>query len=470
MKKYVLTAICLMFALRIYSQATLHDWDGQIARAAALITTDPEAAEDAFEELLKGKNKKNVALLVDIGKAYLKEGEVKTAKEYADRAKEIDKEYAQAYVLSGDVALAQKDVNLASSEYNQAIYFDEDCCEAYLKYADVYQNVNPQLSVDMLLRLQVKIPDDTRVDRMLGKVYYGMGEYGKAISAYGDYMGEGTPDLQDYTNYATLLYLNKEFVESLEVVKKGLSINPNDLTLSRLSMYDHCELGNYESGLEDAESFYSLADSSNYVYLDYVYYGRLLKKHSLYDDALKQYEKALALDSSKVEIHREISGVYEEQEDYPRAIESYRKYMDARHTSADMGELFFYGRLNYFAAADSSLKEQKSIYLSEADQAFARVAEYAPDNYLGSFWRARTNSLLDPETTEGLAKPYYEATLAILEQKPDASVPLVLECLSYLGYYYFLKEDYPTSKEYWERILLIDADNEAAKAALEIFK
>ena len=74
MKKYVLTAICLMFALRIYSQATLHDWDGQIARAAALITTDPEAAEDAFEELLKGKNKKNVALLVDIGRAYLKEG------------------------------------------------------------------------------------------------------------------------------------------------------------------------------------------------------------------------------------------------------------------------------------------------------------------------------------------------------------------------------------------------------------
>ena len=195
MKKYVLTAICLMFALRIYSQATLHDWDGQIARAAALITTDPEAAEGAFEELLKGKNKKNVALLVDIGKAYLKEGEVKTAKEYADRAKEIDKEYAQAYVLSGDVALVQKDVNLASSEYNQAIYFDEDCCEAYLKYADVYQSVNPQLSVDMLLRLQVKIPDDIRVDRMLGKVYYDMGEYGKAISAYGDYMDEGTIQL-----------------------------------------------------------------------------------------------------------------------------------------------------------------------------------------------------------------------------------------------------------------------------------
>ena len=276
--------------------------------------------------------------------------------------------------------------------------------------------------------------------------------------------------MQDYINYATLLYLNKEFVESLETVKKGLTLSPNNLTLCRLAMYDRCELGDYEAGLEDAKFFYSLADSTDYVYLDYVYYGRLLRKHSLYDDALKQYEMALGLDSTKVEIHREKSDVYEELRDYPRAIESYRKYMDARHTSADMGELFLYGRLNYFAAADTTLREYWDKYLVEADQAFARVSEYAPDNYLGSFWRARTNSLLDPETTEGLAKPYYEAALAILEQKSDVSVPLLVECLSYLGYYYFVKEDYPTSMGYWERILLVDADNETAKAALEGMK
>ena len=96
--------------------------------------------------------------------------------------------------------------------------------------------------------------------------------------------------------------------------------------------------------------------------------------------------------------------------------------------------------------------------------------EYAPDNYLGFFWRARTNSLKDPETIEGLAKPYYEASLAIFEQKPDPSVPLVVECLSYLGYYYFVKEDYPKSKEFWTRILAIDPENETAKAAMEGMK
>ena len=45
---------------------------------------------------------------------------------------------AVAYLLSGDVALKLNDVNKASSDYNQAIYLDENCSEAYFKYAQVY--------------------------------------------------------------------------------------------------------------------------------------------------------------------------------------------------------------------------------------------------------------------------------------------------------------------------------------------
>ena len=52
----------------------------------------------------------------------------------------------------------------------------------------MYQWVNPQLSIEMLERLQKKVPDDPRVDKQLGEIYYGMGEYGKAIEAYDEYM------------------------------------------------------------------------------------------------------------------------------------------------------------------------------------------------------------------------------------------------------------------------------------------
>ena len=469
-RKHFFSMMALVSVLVTYAQGQGKSWDNQVLQAAALIKGNPEAAEDAFETLLKGDNKKNVALLVDIGEAYLKEGDTETAQEYADRAKKVDSKCADAYVLSGDVAIAQKDVNRASSEYNQAIFFDENCCEAYLKYADVYQWVNPQLSIEMLERLEEKIPDDARVDRLLGEIYYGMGEYGKAIEAYDEYMETSAPEVKDYTRYATLLYLNKEFEASLQSVNKGLKINADNPVLKRLLMYDQYELGNYNAGLAGAIAFFSDTDSAEWVYLDHVYYGRLLKQNQQYNDALAQFEKALALDKAQTRIYQDISSVYEAKRDYPQAIDAFRTYMEAEQDAADMGKIFLYGRLNYYAATDSVWKDSQAVFLSEADIAFARVMEYAPENYLGFFWRARTNSLKDPETTEGLAKPYYEASLAILEQKPEISVPLVVECLSYLGYYYFVKEDYPKSKEFWARILEIEPDNETAKAALEGMK
>ena len=39
-----------------------------------MIKEDPAKASEAFDELLKGKNKKNAFLLVEIGRAYLDQG------------------------------------------------------------------------------------------------------------------------------------------------------------------------------------------------------------------------------------------------------------------------------------------------------------------------------------------------------------------------------------------------------------
>ena len=58
------------------------------------------------------------------------------------------------------------------------------------------------------------------------------------------------------------------------------------------------------------------------------------------------------------------------------------------------------------------------------------------------------------------------AALSILEQKPDATKSVLVECNSYLGYYYFVKEDYNQSKQYWNKILEIDPENETATKAL----
>ena len=137
--------------------------------------------------------------------------------------------------------------------------------------------------------------------------------------------------------------------------------------------------------------------------------------------------------------------------------------------------LFQLGRLYYGqGTSQDTLTVQpadRMTALQAADSVFALVARQAPDSYLGDMWRARTHSAMDPETTEGLAKPYYEkvADMLLAKNEPRYNSALI-ECYSYLGYYYLLKSDYPVSKEYWNKILAIDPTNATANKALDGIK
>ena len=487
MKTKVLSALCFSFLLSasLYAQEPLsQDMAKQVDKIAAMIKDNPDAAEDAFDELLKGKNKKNVSLLVAIGKAYLDNGKMDAAKEYAERARKVDSKNGESYVLQGDIALSVKDVGTACGYYEQAILFDEDCYDAYYKYANAYIGVNPQLSVNMLLKLKEKHPTEIRVDRELANAYYQMGSYGKAKQVFDEYMQKGNPDVQDYSRYSMLLYLNKDYAQSLDMVNKGLAMEADNHLLKRLKMYDLYETKAYTEGIQASDVFFADPNNPDYVYMDYLYRGRLYAANNEVDKAMVEFDKAMKADekSEHPEIAKEASEAQQKAQNYPEAIRFYQLYLDGMKDKAEVTDLFMFGRLYYMAAGamtptpgDSTTNQsvaavdtiQRKAYLMEADTIFAQVAERVPDNYLGNFWRARTNAMLDPETTMGLAKPYYEKALAILEQNPKASKNVLIECESYLGYYYFLKEEYEQSKVYWEKILAIDPENATAKQAME---
>lgn len=474
MNNKILCLVCsgiIYSASYSYAQKNLSDEvTRQITQIAASINDTPETAAKEFNELLKGKNKKNVPLLVAIGNAYLNHKCPDEAQVYADRAMKIDSKSAPVYVLAGDIALTQKNVGMACGYYEQAILFDANCYDAYYKYAHAYIGVSPQLSIDMLTKLKASHPELPEVNRELGNAYYQSGNYGKAKSAYDEFMQQGTPDTQDYEHYAMLLYLNKDYAQSLNAVEKGLDADKDNHLLKRLRMYDLYEMKAYKEGLEAADAFFNRPEESNYVYLDFLYRGRLSLADQRNEEALQWFEKALKADTGNThpEIAKEVSAAHEKLQNYPEAIRLYQLYLDGLKEKAEISDTFLLGRLYYMAAGSSTVSEpEKEPYLKKADEIFAEVAQRVPDNYLGYFWRARTNAMADPESTEGLAKPYYEAALNLLEKKADASKALIIECESYLGYYHFLQKDYEQSKVYWNKILTLDPENETAKQALQ---
>ena len=166
------------------AQVPADDWQGTLDKVEGLVRSNPAQASEALGALLKGKNKKNIGLLVAVSRMYLDAGKLSDAQEYLAMAKKLDNKASQVSVLEGDIALAQRQVGQACQLYEQAIYFDPNCKEAYLKYAQVYKSASPTLAVEKLNQLKAAVPDCLEADRELAEAYYSNNRFDKAAEVY----------------------------------------------------------------------------------------------------------------------------------------------------------------------------------------------------------------------------------------------------------------------------------------------
>ena len=274
------------------------------------------------------------------------------------------------------------------------------------------------------------------------------------------------------TKAETWLALGDAYTEAGTIASTGLYRGMDEFTTKIL-------MQNPEEGTETINGVEYVKYSNAYldVYLKDMMVQFWRVKRNFVDGALEKgvaaYQKAYELDSASVELLQQISDAYASNDDYEKAIDAYKKYCEALPAEErTMENTFQLGRLYYSeGTATDTIKvtrEMRQAALIQADTIFAEVAAEAPDSYLGNFWRARTNSAIDPETTQGLAKPYYEKVVEMLLPKNDARYNrVIIECYKYLGYYFLLQSDYETSKDYWNKILAIDPNDTLAKTALE---
>lgn len=466
----------------IYFKKGLVDKDENVLNTIGLamlkIKTNPKDADTEIQTVLKSRSsRKNPDYFIAAANAYLVNGLIDQAVIYQDKAKDIKSKYAPLAILMGDIELAKKNVGNACSDYELAILYDANCKEAYVKYARAYRNVNSTLAIDMLNRLKTKEPTFLLVDKELADIYYMNNQFDKAAALYDSYLKSGNSNAQDLIKYAMTLFFNHDFPKSLQIANEGLQKEPRNPAFNRLAMYNNTDLKKYDDAIKSADRLFNQSDKADFTYLDYRYYGKALSETKQYDLAIEQYKKALDSDSSHVELWKDISDMYVNKNDYTNAISSFNTYLNSlkgdKLTSDvyyDLGKLYY----SYGTSTDSVSKTKvdsvvalKKNALIKADSIFAKVITLEPTNYRAYRMRAVTNFSLDPETTQGLAKPFYEQTLSIVEEKADPRYnPIIIECSRYLGYYYYLKKDYTQSKVYWNKILKLDPTNEIASKAI----
>lgn len=463
----LLTGVC--------APAAAQDDKEAIAAITKVIKSKPANLEDQVKDVFK-KNKKNPEVLIGIGRAYYEVKDTANARNFAEHALKANKKFGPAYMLLGDIAALGNDGGKAVQEYTQAIYFDPKNPEPYYKYATVYRKISPNEAVAKLEELRQYRPD-LAVDARIAYIYYLSGKIDKAIECYAK-CDKGSMSETELTDYATALWMSRKYQEGLDVVKFGLQKSPRRAAYNRLALFTSTDMGAFDEALKYANDLFQNSDTTKYTYYDYTYYGNALSGAKQYDKAIEMYNEALKQqfddNSKRAGVIKQLTDAYKMKDDYENAIKTYNEYLAAIGTA---GPNDYAGLAQLYTQQAAALPaetpaETRNELFKKAEQVYVDLETKYPDALeYATFMRARVNSYIDPETKEGLAKPFYEKLAGLIEPKAtkdNADKARLVECYRYLGYFSLMQNDKATADTFWKKILEIDPENDIAKKALGI--
>lgn len=444
------------------------------------LMSDAKVASKTFSAALKGQ-KKNAELQLAIAKAYY-ETATPGYEKYLEAARKYNKELADIYVFEGDVFAKNGDKGMAASYYEMAQNFDANCVEAYIKYCNVYFDINPAMAIGMLEKLNELAPESALAQRELAEAYYKDKKYTKAAVAYERYVANPNHFEEDRVRLATLLFYGDRYDESSKLASEILEKDPDNFVLNRIMMYNLFETEKYDEAVAVGSKFFTLTPSKNQVFIvrDYKYYGDAFLKLEQQENAANAYLKAYDLNNEEKGCLKDAVKAFMAAGKYPDAVGAIDKYI------ANAGEYVSFNDYHGFGVNCMAMAQKdtlnKETYLVKADALFDKMIEKAPNDYRGYQRRAHVATTRDPETKMGYAKPYYEKTIEVLDQNvvkeniTKAQVGAYIESYKYLGYYNFLKayaepakanEYKEQTRYYWNKMLEYDPENAEITEALK---
>ena len=446
-----------------------------IGLGRVLLGTNDKEAEANFKKAVKLAKTEKAAVNTDIARAYFEAGMPQYSK-YLDAANRANSEYAPLYVLQGDIALKNGETGLAAGEYENAIYYDANCVEAYVKYAKMHYPINPKFAISKLEALLALNQASAIAQREYAEALFNAGRFTQAVKAYATYMSNPNHFKTDRARHAALLFFDKKYEESLTLIEEALVDNPEDILLNRFAMYNNNALENFEQAAEYGANYMNQeANADLLTAQDYAIYGNALKKVDRPAEYVALLEKAVAKNPEDANLFKDLSDAYKAADQMVKSADAMAKYMELAGDEVKTMDFFNLGRAYYSAAQADTIMDSKVELFKKADAQFAVVAERAPEDYRGNMWRARCHSGMDPETELGLAKPYYELVVEMLEARGDKSNSII-EAYQYLGYYNYLKEyaenpqgaKYVETRKWWGKILEINPNHSIKEAMSQL--
>jgi len=413
-------------------------------------------AAQHFEQAKKVTKSRDAAVFYYIGLAYMRHEakDLQASIVALNEAVRLDPDQAEYYVALGEAYEQGGDASAAAINYDRAGYRDPGLASAHVHAGDLY--VRARNYGEAMKEYEEGMAADSGyapVHRSLAELYFLAKQYDQAVAHYRRYIDLTRATPEKLFTYAGYLHLNKQYTESLEALLAldGTYENP---VAHRLLAYNYFETGQFEEGLMQMQAFFERADSAGLLDSDYEYFGRLhLAAGADTLAAIEYLRKAVAADTSKWSLHRDIATAYLSSKHYEDAAREYES-MAARGLTLKGTDYLNLGKAYFFDAR-----------FAEADSAFARVNAMAGTSAVGWLWRGRSSAQIDSTAVEGRAAPFYEK---YIELTPDTSryQRELIEAHYYLASYYYLQNDFARVEEHVNAVLALDPAHEHARALM----
>lgn len=477
------------------SNGKLYFYSGDNQLASYLLDTVNNSLKEIAPKALAKYNKGISAVpneplnYVGIGKIALLDKNIAAAKENFAKAQSflpVKKEKSlltktdQANVLiqiaNAYVTIGSRDSALVFGLLRRAESLDPKNPELFLIRGDYWINTfnNGSLAASNYKRSQDFAPESTRARVRLGQLYTQIKSYEDALGYYKDalaidatfapaylemgflyaktkqpveskknfkkYLDISTSNIAAKRRYANMLIQTDEYVEAIDQIKQILamdSVSFNDL--NRALAYSYFEEKQYGNAKYYIEKFFKNSPAEKVTSKDYIYRGRILMKNGQDSLGIVNLEKGFQADTTNIDLLNDIANAYTKLKKYEGAAKTYQIKIDLNAGTAN----------DYFKMALAYYNAKLWI---ESDSALSAVLRKSPDFEPAYTWKARIYSNLDPDSKEGLAKPYYEKLIVKAGADSVKYFKDILEAYNYLGFYYLVNKQYCESLQYWDLI------------------
>ena len=425
------------------------------------------------------------------------------ALENLEKAKEISKNNAKIFILTGDAYATKFDgKGNAMTNYESATDMDKNNVQAWFKIGELdahsknYKDAEPALKKARELdSLYVPVYPE------LAELFFYSNRLSQAKEMYRIYLSLCDYDLDAMVRYASFLYLSKDYENSIKEILKVQSKDTSYLVFNKFLGYSYYEVGKYAEGIPPLRKYINQTPVAKIEYKDYEYYYKMLLKTG--QDSLGRIwmMKAYNLDTTKTELlgqfaemlNKEADAIYKSYDSLNRIADTITKKADTAlkaRVLRDAADIFKQASNKYHEASDAynfkllhSIHPQAADYFvigkdlyraadyDNADSAFKRVTEIAPTYIPGYVYRVNINVYYkDTLATTGSAVAVCDTLIERLKVDSVTAAKnkiTLMTCYKYLGTYYLKKKDCKKGKEYYLKAKELDPSD---KQVLDILK